>query len=74
MGLAIGFLIGMLVGIFITAIYIVRSYHVGTLRIDTSDPNDKPYMFLELDKGFGDISKKKNVILNVKREDYIPHK
>lgn len=73
MELCLVFLAGLLLGVCICSI-IYRTYRVGTLRIDTSDPNNKPYMFLELDKGFGDISKKKNVILNVKREDYIPHK
>lgn len=73
MELAIIFFAGMFAGISICSM-VYRAYHVGTLRIDKSDPDDKPYMFLELDKGIGDISSKKHVILKVKRENFIPHK
>lgn len=66
-------LAGVLLGICISSI-IYRSYFVGNLRIDNSDPVDGPYMFLELEKGVGDISSKKHVILKVKRENFIPHK
>jgi hypothetical protein len=66
-------LAGVLLGISISSI-IYRSYFVGNLRIDNSDPTDGPYMFLELEKGVGDISSKKHVILKVKRENFIPHK
>lgn len=43
---------------------------IGTLRIETSDP-DGPYLFLELDKGVGDISKEEYVRLRVSNESYI---
>nr|DAQ19121.1 MAG TPA: hypothetical protein [Caudoviricetes sp.] len=66
-------LAGMFLGIAIAAA-IYRAYFVGTLRIDHSDPEDGPYMFLELDKGVSDISSKKHVILKVKLENFIPHK
>lgn len=66
-------LTGVFLGISISSI-IYRSYFVGNLRIDNSDPVDGPYMFLELEKGVGDISSKKHVILKVKRENFIPHK
>lgn len=36
---------------------------VGRLRIDRSDPEDGPYMFAEIFKGVGDISKMKYVRL-----------
>lgn len=64
-----GFLIGM--GVVLIA---YRTYFVGALRIDRSDPSEPPYIFLELDKGVGDISRKKNVILKVKNENYISQK
>lgn len=64
-----GFFVGM--GVVLIA---YRTYYVGTLRIDRSDPNEPPYMFLELDKGVGDISRKKNVILKVSNENYISQK
>lgn len=66
-------LAGVLLGISISSI-IYRSYFVGNLRIDNSDPADGPYMFLELEKGIGDISSKKHVILKVKLKNFIPHK
>lgn len=46
---------------------------IGALRIDKSDPADKPYMFLEIKRGVGDISRRKFVVLRVKRKDFIPH-
>lgn len=66
-------LAGLCLGMAIATI-IFRAYFVGNLRIDNSDPEDGPYMFLELEKGIGDISSKKHVILKVKRENFIPHK
>lgn len=65
-------LAGILMGFGITSL-VRRIYFVGTLRIDRSEPNEPPYMFLELDKGVGDISKKKHVLLRVRNENYIPH-
>lgn len=67
------FIAGVLVGAGIMMMT-YRAYYVGTLRIDRSDPSEPPYMFLELDKGVGDISRKKNVILKVKNENYISQK
>lgn len=64
---------GALIGIGISAI-VRQIYSVGTLRIDTSDPTDGPYMFLELDNGVGDISKRKMVFLKVKQENFISRK
>lgn len=69
---AILILTGMLIGIGVSTI-IHRAYYIGTLRIDHSDPSDSPYMFLEIEKGIKDISRKKHVVLKVKREDFIPH-
>lgn len=69
---AILFIAGIFFGIVISIIW-VRAYRVGTLRIDQSDPQDGPFMFLELDKGMGNIASKKNVILKVSLENYISH-
>lgn len=66
-------LVGVLLGVAISVI-VFRTYFVGNLRIDNSDPEDGPYMFLELEKGISDISSKKHVVLKVRREDFIPHK
>lgn len=70
---AILILAGIVIGIGISII-IFRAYFIGTLRIDKSDPNEEPYMFLELDKGIGDISSKKHVVLRVSTKNYISHK
>lgn len=64
---------GIIIGIGIS-IVLFRLYFIGILRIDKSDPNEEPYMFLELDKCTGDISTKKYVVLKVSTKNYISHK
>ena len=49
MELTIAFIIGAIIG-GIVMWYSGRVEKVGTLKIDSSDPYDGPYMFLELDK------------------------
>lgn len=73
MEIALIFLAGMVFGISVVTI-IFRAHRVGTLRIDNFDPEDGPYMFLELEKGIGDISSKKHVILKVEQKNFISHK
>lgn len=60
----------------IVTILIRRDYSkiVGKLRIDKSDPYDGPYVFLELFKGIGDISKRKYVTLEISTKSYLPQK
>lgn len=65
-------IIGVLIG-FATSSIIRRKRPVGFLRIDKSDP-DGPYLFLELKKSINEIVTQKTVLLEVKREDFIPHK
>lgn len=66
------FAIGVVVGCIISAV--VRSVKsVGTLRLDTSDP-DGPFMFLELSKGIPAIASKKYVLLKVNLKSYISRK
>lgn len=65
------FAVGVIIGCVISSI-IRRAKSVGKLRIDTSDP-DGPFMFLELSKGVGDISARKQVLLQVDLNSYIPH-
>lgn len=66
--IAIGILIG-----FVGTFFIHRKRPVGFLRIDESD-SDGPYLFLELKKSVNEIATQKKVLLEVKREDFIPHK
>lgn len=73
MELFVIFGIGILVGIVCTTV-LTRSKSVGYLRIDTSDPDDGPYLFLELSKDIGEIYRKKYVTFKVKLENFIPQK
>ena len=66
------FLAGVLIGTIIYAIAI-KTASVGTLRIDHSDPEDSPYLFLELNKSIGFIASKKYVITKVELKNFISH-
>ena len=68
----IAFLVGVLIGTILYAISI-KTASVGTLRIDQSDTEDSPYLFLELKKNVNNIASNKYVIMEVKRENYISH-
>ncbi|WP_350336424.1 beta-lactamase induction signal transducer protein [[Clostridium] symbiosum] len=72
MELVIILAIGIAVGSIITRI-IIRPLDIGTLRIDTSDP-DGPFMFLELSKDVDTVASKKYVILKVNLKNYISQK
>lgn len=74
MELVIILLIGILIGILI-ARFIFRDKPIGSLRVDQSDPDSGPYLFLELSPGGADeIYKKKYVSLRVDLKDYISQK
>ena len=72
MELVIILAIGIVVGSIITRI-IIRPLDIGTLRIDTSDP-DGPFMFLELSKDVNTVASKKYVVLKVNLKSYISQK
>lgn len=72
MELVIILAIGIMVGSIITRI-IIRPLDIGTLRIDTSDP-DGPFMFLELSKDVNTVASKKYVVLKVNLKSYISQK
>lgn len=65
------FIVGFLVGCSIT-VAIFRRKCVGTLRVDTSDP-DGPFIFLEASKSIDVIASQKSVMLNVNLKNYISH-
>ena len=67
------FILGFAIGILVHR-HIVRNSEVGTLRVDTSDPDDGPYLFLELNKGVGDISARRYVMLKVDLNGYLSQK
>ena len=64
--------VGIMIGFVVSSI-IRRKPPVGFLRIDKSDP-DGPYLFLELKKSVNEIIAQRTILLEVKREDFIPHK
>ena len=73
MSLAIGLLIGVMVGVLLSR-FIFKEKPVGSLRVDESDPDSGPYLFLELShEGVDAIYKKKYVVLKVNIQDYISH-
>ena len=65
-------LIGLVVGIG-TGYLIARSKPSGYIRIDRSDPDEPPMLFLESRIGIYELSKKKYVMYEVKTENYISH-
>lgn len=70
MEFAIVFVLGAILGL-ITAKTVFKPKVVGNLHIETSDPVDGPYMFLELHKGVGDIYHEAYVVLKVDTKNYI---
>ncbi|MDD2299645.1 MAG: hypothetical protein PHU69_08370 [Fermentimonas sp.] len=72
MELIIIFGIGMLIGCILTRI-IFQTRSVGSLRVDTSDSDDSPYLFLELSKDIEEIYRKKYVMFKVSLKNFIPH-
>lgn len=73
MELVIAFGFGFMVGFFILYItFCLKS--VGSLRIDRSDSEDKPYLFLELYKNIECILNKKYVTLKINTKNFIPRK
>ena len=73
MDLLIVNMIGVIVGSIVTQI-ILRIKSVGTMRIDTSDPEDGPYLFLELTKDVLYVKRKKYITLKVSSKNYISSK
>ena len=76
MWLVIGWLGGTVIGYVLSRI-IARQHDkklcVGTLRVDRSDPDEAPYLFLELEKPVGYIMGRTYVILKVNLKNYNSH-
>jgi hypothetical protein len=60
----IAFVVGAIIGCIVAGL-ILRGNIVGKLKIDSSDPIDGPYMFLELAKDLSCLLKKRLVLLKV---------
>jgi hypothetical protein len=54
--------------------FVIKQKPIGTLRVDESDPEDGPYLFLELSTDPHVIKHMKRVTLNVDSKSYISHK
>ncbi len=53
---------------------IMKEEPVGYLRVDTSDPDDGPYMFLELHEDPAYVMKRKHVTLEINTNNYVSQK
>lgn len=74
-GYIIGLIIGTVVGMIVTFIFCrINNKVVGTLRVDQSDPDDEPYLFLELNSSIDAVRKREYVTLKVNTENYISQK
>lgn len=63
-------LIGVVIGFGLRSL--IKQKVAGTLRVDRSDPEDNPYLFLELTKdGMDRIRKHRYITLEVKIKNYI---
>lgn len=71
MEIVISFIFGIVIGLLV-AHYVFRPKQIGSLRIDRSDPDDGPYLFLELEPGgIYKLQHSKYVLLKVEERDYI---
>ena len=76
MDILISIILSLATGFTIGRILAVRKYYkepIGTLRVDSSDP-DGPYLFLELETTPSVIKKEKTVLLKVDTKSYISQK
>lgn len=68
------FLVGILVGIVVGIILGTINEHknaIGNLRVDHSDPDSQPYLFLELKKGVPSVMNERYVTLRVMVKDFV---
>ena len=62
--------LGIFVG-FVLHSFFTHKNPVGTLRIDNSDPDDGPYLFLELEADPSILNHNDYIMLKVDRTNYI---
>lgn len=65
------FVIGIVVG-FVGG-KVLKKKPCGYLRVDHSDPNDPPLLFLELKTDFDYVKRQQEVTFKVEIEDFVPH-
>ena len=71
MGLVIAFVVGLAVGGILVRLWSYQ-HSVGALRVDDSDPDEPPYIFLELKEDVSHLYKKKQVVLQVHIKSFVP--
>ena len=69
LGLIVMFVFGIRIGW-----HMCHDKPVGTLRIDRSEPDEAPLMFLELSTDPRNIVDKKHIMLDVSTKSYLSHK
>ena len=67
MEIAIAVLIGMFIGMFACA-WRIRAKTLGTIKMARSDPDEPPYLFLELKTSANDIMDHKIVMFEVSQK------
>lgn len=73
LGLIIAFLLGLIFGGFSIGV-LLHKKSSGKLLVDQSDPEENPYLFLELTSSPYEIMKNKYVTLEVKKHNFISQK
>lgn len=68
------FLVGIIFGSRITR-HLYQTKTIGSLRVDRSMPDERPYLFLEIGRGnIEQLAKEEFVVLKVKNESYLTQK
>ena len=56
------------------AMFIIRSKTFGAIRVDRSDPDDGPYLFLEIKQHPDALMNERFVMLEVRNENFVSSK
>lgn len=67
----IGSIFGVIAGVFLERYRLSNKHYVGVLRVDTSDPDDGPYLFLEISKDPHNLEHNSYVKMRVNTTSYI---
>lgn len=66
--------VGVIVGAYVEKYRFAHRASQGTLNVDYSDPEDGPYLFLELKVPIVDVVSRKRVIFDVNESQYVSQK
>ena len=50
-----------------------KMFNKGNILIDNSDPNEQPYMFLEISVNPNELKDNRYIVLKVKKKNFITH-